>query len=80
MKLSEVEKLPDLVDGRDVFLQANEVIKKAKLRAGDKHVYVSISNVRRRGKIKYYSTFEKPESPTERWTMWVPEDQLEFYD
>ena len=80
MKLSEVEKLPDLVDGRDIFLQAGEVIKKAKLVHGDKHVYVSINKPRKKGKIKYYSTFEMPESPTERWTMWVPEDQLEFYD
>lgn len=73
-----MNKLMDLVDGRDFFQQEGEVIRKAILIHSGKHVYVSsIKNKRNEDLLMTFTM--RPNYPMERDSSWVPSDQLKFY-
>ena len=77
MDSKEFEKLPNLVDGKDIFLRRKEKIKRAVLWTGE-HVYVS--NQKKRGKTAaLYPAFRKPEIPSDRKIFFITKKEFKVY-
>lgn len=72
--------LPDLVDGRDIFLREGEVLSKASF-IYDENLQWYISNlspVKYRGQQEYLLCFKMGSDPGVRITQYVNRDQLVF--
>lgn len=70
--------IPDLVDGRDIFLREGEVLSKVKFIYSDQIWYTSnLSPVKKRGSQEYVLCFKMGNDPGVRITQYVNKDQLE---
>jgi len=79
MRSKDLYMLPKLIDGQDVFLQSGEIIRRAIIIPVNKHVYVSNLAPKKKNKVIWWRTFEKPDHPGQRLFSHIPEDHLKFY-